>query len=82
MRVPAAAISAGTRELAMRSQSRRVSAGRPGVAISMVAEFGLRMLGMSPEMASVGGIGRTGGRPAAVNVLKTVEVVGGGAEAL
>ncbi len=55
MRVPAAAMSAGTRGLAMRSQSRRVAAGRPGVAISTAAELGLRMSGMAPEMARVGG---------------------------
>ena len=55
MRVPAAVMSAGMRELAMRSQSRRVAAGRPGVPISMAAELGLRMSGMAAEMARMGG---------------------------
>ena len=58
MRVPDAAMSAGTRELATWSHSMRVAAGRPGVPISMVAELGLRMSGMAPEMARVGGSDR------------------------
>jgi len=53
--VPEAAMFDGTRELATCSQSMRVAAGRPGVLISMAAELGLRMSGMAPEMARVGG---------------------------
>ena len=79
-RVPVAVRSEGMRELAVRSQSRVVAMGRPGVPIWAVAVERSRTSGMVATRAM--GWSTAGGRPGALEVGEGVEGVGGGCLAL